>query len=185
MIYIVFLIAFQNRQKARHIRATFKILFFVNRSKTQFSCRHSVAVDMWDTKANKVKGKSKEARDINFALDNIKAQLIKHYQRISDRETFVTAEMVRNAYQGIGTEYETLIQAFDKHNSDFPVTMWLTSSDITSASFWGIKSHEHQMSVRIQAVHYCISVNIPLRECDCRKCFLNFIDRRTMFFNYP
>ena len=74
---------------------------------------------MWDTKANKVKGKSKEARDINFALDNIKAQLIKHYQRISDRETFVTAEMVRNAYQGIGTEYETLIQAFDKHNSDF------------------------------------------------------------------
>lgn len=101
MIYIVFLIAFQNRQKARHIRATFKILFFVNRSKekngivpimgrvtingskAQFSCRHSVAVDMWDTKANKVKGKSKEARDINFALDNIKAQLIKHYQRIS------------------------------------------------------------------------------------------------------
>ena len=119
------------------MRATFKILFFVNRSKekngivpimgrvtingskAQFSCKHSVAADMWDTKANKVKGKSKEARDINFALDNIKAQLIKHYQRISDREAFVTAEMVRNAYQGIGTEYETLLNAFDKHNSDF------------------------------------------------------------------
>ena len=119
------------------MRATFKILFFVNRSKekngivpimgrvtingskAQFSCKHSVAVDMWDTKANKVKGKSKEARDINFALDNIKAQLIKHYQRISDREAFVTAEMVRNAYQGIGMEYETLLHAFDKHNSDF------------------------------------------------------------------
>lgn len=72
-----------------------------------------------DTKANKVKGKSKEARDINFALDNIKAQIIKHYQRISDREAFVTAEMVRNAYQGIGTEYETLLRAFDKHNADF------------------------------------------------------------------
>ena len=91
------------------MRATFKILFFVNRSKgkngivpimgrvtingskAQFSCRHSVAVGMWDTKANRVKGKSKEARDINFALDNIKAQLIKHYQCISDREAFVTA----------------------------------------------------------------------------------------------
>ena len=65
------------------------------------------------------KGKSKEARDINFALDNIKAQIIKHYQRISDREAYVTAEMVRNAYQGIGTEYETLLRAFDKHNADF------------------------------------------------------------------
>ena len=119
------------------MRATFKVLFFVNRSKekngivpimgrvtingtqAQFSCKYSVAVELWDTKANKVKGKSKEARDINFALDNIKAQIIKHYQRISDREAFVTAEMVRNAYQGIGTEYETLLRAFDKHNADF------------------------------------------------------------------
>ena len=119
------------------MRATFKILFFVNRSKekngivpimgrvtingtqAQFSCKYSIAVEQWDTKANKVKGKSKEARDINFALDNIKAQIIKHYQRISDREAYVTAEMVRNAYQGIGTEYETLLRAFDKHNADF------------------------------------------------------------------
>ena len=119
------------------MRATFKVLFFVNRSKekngivpimgrvtingtqAQFSCKYSVAVELWDTKANKVKGKSKEARDINFALDNIKAQIIKHYQRISDREAFVTAEMVRNAYQGIGSEYETPIKAFDKDCANF------------------------------------------------------------------
>ena len=35
------------------------------------------------------------ARDINLALDNIKAQIIRHYQKLSDREAFVTAEMVR------------------------------------------------------------------------------------------
>jgi len=45
---------------------------------------------------------------------NIKAQIIKHYQHLSDREAFVTAEMVRNAYQGFGSEYETLLGAFDK-----------------------------------------------------------------------
>ena len=52
-------------------------------------------------------------------MDNIKAQLVKHYQRLSDREACVTAEMVRNAYQGIGTEYETLLRAFDKENAAF------------------------------------------------------------------
>ena len=57
--------------------------------------------------------------EVNFALDNIKAQIAKHYQRLSDREAFVTAEMVRNAYQGIGTEYETLLRAFDKENAAF------------------------------------------------------------------
>lgn len=123
--------------KKNGMRATFKILFFVNRSKekngivpimgrvtingtqAQFSCKYSIAVEQWDTKANKVKGKSKEARDINYALDNIKAQIIKHYQRISDREAFVTAEMVRNAFQGIGSEYETLLKAFDRENEVF------------------------------------------------------------------
>ena len=70
-------------------------------------------------KGNRAKGKSAEAREINLALDNIKAQIIKHYQRISDREAYVTAEMVRNAYQGIGSEYETLLGAFDKDNITF------------------------------------------------------------------
>ena len=53
---------------------------------------------LWDVKGNKAKGKSAEAPDINLDLDNIKAQIIKHYQRISDREAYMTAEMVRNAY---------------------------------------------------------------------------------------
>ncbi len=119
------------------MRSTFKVLFYVNGSKEKngivpimgrvtingsvahFSCKLTIAKTMWDAKGNRAKGKSKETQNINLALDNIKAQIIKHYQRISDREAFVTAEMVRNAYQGIGTEYETLLGAFDKDNESF------------------------------------------------------------------
>ena len=118
-------------------RSTFKVLFYVNGSKekdgivpimgrvtingtvAQFSCKRNILKTLWDAKGNRAKGKSVEARNINHALDNIKAQIIKHYQRISDREAYVTAEMVRNAYQGIGSEYETLLKAFDKENETF------------------------------------------------------------------
>ena len=118
-------------------RSTFKVLFYVNGSKekngivpimgrvtingsvAQFSCKQTIPKALWDAKGNRAKGKSIEARDINHALDNIKAQIIKHYQRISDREAYVTAEMVRNAYQGIGSEYEPLLGAFDKDNATF------------------------------------------------------------------
>ena len=117
-------------------RSTFKVLFYVNGkekngivpimgrvtingSVAQFSCKQTIPKALWDAKGNRAKGKSIEARDINHALDNIKAQIIKHYQRISDREAYVTAEMVRNAYQGIGSEYETLLGAFDKDNATF------------------------------------------------------------------
>ncbi len=44
---------------------------------------------MWDVKGNCAKGRSKEALQINRELDNIKAQIIKHYQHLSDREAFV------------------------------------------------------------------------------------------------
>ena len=119
------------------MRCTFKTVFYVNGSKerngivpimgrvtingtiAQFSCKQSVTKAIWDAKGNRATGKSKEAKEVNFALDNIKAQIAKHYQRLSDREAFVTAEMVRNAYQGIGTEYETLLKAFDKENAAF------------------------------------------------------------------
>ena len=66
------------------------------------------------TAKNCAKGRSKEALQINRDLDNIKAQIIKHYQHLADREAFVTAEMVRNSYQGFGCEYETLLNAFEK-----------------------------------------------------------------------
>ena len=118
-------------------RSTFRVLFYANGSKekngivpimgrvtingtiAQFSCKQRISKDLWDAKGNRAKGKSREAVTVNYALDNIKAQITKHYQRLSDREAFVTAEMVRNAYQGIGTEYETLLRAFDKENEAF------------------------------------------------------------------
>lgn len=113
-------------------RSTFSVLFYANRSKekngivpimgritingtqSQFSCKRSIPLSLWDAKGNCAKGRTREALDLNRDLDNIKAQIIKHYQHLSDREAFVTAEMVRNAYQGLGSEYETLLRAFDK-----------------------------------------------------------------------
>ena len=61
------------------MRATFKTLFYVNRSKekngivpimgrvtingttAQFSCKRSIPMELWDTKGNCAKGKSKES----------------------------------------------------------------------------------------------------------------------------
>lgn len=119
------------------MRNTFKVLFYVNGSKekngvapilgritvngqsAQFSCKLSCTLSLWDAKANRAKGKGAEAQAINQALDKIKAKIIEHYGQIREREGFASAEMVRNAYQGIGNEYETLLSAFDKHNADF------------------------------------------------------------------
>ncbi|MEY8685780.1 site-specific integrase [Bacteroides sp. AN502(2024)] len=141
------------------MRSTFKVLFYVNGSKekdgivpimgritingsvAQFSCKRTIPKTLWDAKGNRIKGKSKEAIETNYALENIKAQIIKHYQRISDREAFVSAEMVRNAFQGIGTEYEMLMRAFDKEVADFSKRVGKDRSDRTYRKYKTVRNH--------------------------------------------
>ena len=99
---------------------------------------------------NCAKGRSKEALQINRELDNIKAQIIKHYQHLSDREAFVTAEMVRNSYQGFGSEYETLLSAFDK---DIANQKKRVGKDRVASTLWAMERSRKDVAEFIQS-HY-------------------------------
>ena len=118
-------------------RSTFKVLFYlkrrsekngkapimgritVNGTVSQFSCKLSVSPKLWDTEGNKAAGKSVEARQINEKLENIKTNIGKQYQRISDRDSYVTAEKVKNAWLGFGDEHRLLLQTFDEYLQEF------------------------------------------------------------------
>ena len=112
-------------------RSTFKVLFYVKRQSekhgqvpvmgritingtmSQFSCKLSVRSSLWDAKANKAAGRSLESQRINEKLENIKTNIGKQYQRLCDRDSYVTAEKVRNAFLGMGDDCRLLLQTFD------------------------------------------------------------------------
>ena len=118
-------------------RSTFKVLFYLKRQSeqngkvpimgritingtiSQFSCKLSVSPALWDTKGNKATGKSIAAQRINEKLENIKTNIGKQYQRICDRDSYVTAEKVKNAWLGFGDGYQLLIETFDAYLKDF------------------------------------------------------------------
>ena len=118
-------------------RSTFKVLFYlkrqaeqngkapimgritVNGTISQFSCKMSVPPKLWDTKANKATGKSVVAQRINEKLENIKTNIGKQYQRICDRDSYVTAEKVKNAWLGFGDGYQLLLHTFDDYLKEF------------------------------------------------------------------
>lgn len=73
------------------MRSTFKILFYLNKNSlkpdgtvpimcritvdgaiSQFSCKTSIYTDLWDTKANRAIGKSKDAKKVNAKIDTIR-----------------------------------------------------------------------------------------------------------------
>ena len=88
----------------------------VNGTQAGFSCKLNIAPALWDEKTNYLKSQRNTlSREIHQTLENIRAQIAKHYQSISDRDAYVTANKVKNAYHGFGDRYKTLIAAFDYH----------------------------------------------------------------------
>ena len=120
------------------MKSTFSVIFYLKKSKVkkdgtspimgritvdgtqaQFSCKVSIEAKLWGIKGGRAIGKSITARDINRALDKIRATITKHYQEIMERDNFVTAEKVRNAFQGLEYRKHTLITLYDDFLTDY------------------------------------------------------------------
>ncbi|GAB6118891.1 site-specific integrase [Dysgonomonas termitidis] len=120
------------------MRSTFKVLFYLKKSNlnrdgeapimaritidgmiAQFSCKASIRPGLWETNYNRAAGRSDYARQINSLLDEIKAGIDRHYKKVLERDSYVTAEKVKNSFLGIDLRSETLLQVFRQHNRDF------------------------------------------------------------------
>ena len=118
-------------------KSTFRILFYlrknylnksgkagimvrltVNGDMVQFSSKLEIEPALWDTKAGKAAGNSVKARKINSMLDDIRTALNNHYHYVESRDSFVTAEKIRNAFLGYEVRQQTLLELFKQHNED-------------------------------------------------------------------
>ena len=120
------------------MRSTFKVLFNLKKDKhkvqpvvpvmgritvngtiSQFSAKLSVPPHLWEVKGGRAKGKSLEADRINRYLDNIRIQIGKHYQSICDRDGYVSADKVKNAYLGFSKRYKLLLELCDEFCKEY------------------------------------------------------------------
>jgi len=162
------------------MRSTFKVLFYlkknepkpdgkapvmgritVNGTIAQFSCKLNVKPALWDTKSNRASGKSIEAQKINRKLDNIRTQIGKQYQRISDKDNFVSAEKIKNAYLGFGEEYRTLLSIADEFYEQYAKRV---GKDRTEGSYEQLLINRKRMVMFLRE-RYNLS-DIPIREIE-------------------
>lgn len=120
------------------MRSTFKVLFYlkkkspkqngyvpvmgritINGGIAQFSAKISINPINWDVRAGRALGKSLESQETNRTLDKIRVQINTHYQEISEKDSYITATKVKNAYLGIGGKQETLLRLYARHNENF------------------------------------------------------------------
>ena len=120
------------------MKSTFSIIFYLKRqvvkkdgtvpvmgritvdgTQAQFSCKVTANPKLWDTKGGRMTGKSMQALEVNRKLDKMRVSINKHYQEILDRDNYVTAEKVKNAFLGLEYRCQTLLKVYAQYNEDY------------------------------------------------------------------
>lgn len=142
------------------MRSTFKVLFYLKKNApkkngyvpvmcritidgtiAQFSCKLDVNPDLWDTQSGRASGRTAEAKETNLFLDNIRVGVNTHYREIFDKDNYVTAEKVKNAYLGLGMKHETILKVFEQHNKDFEKQVGKMKSKSTYQKYCTVYKH--------------------------------------------
>jgi len=120
------------------MKSTYSVIFYLKREKLkkdgtypvmgritvdgtqcQFSCKVNCDPKIWETKGGRAKGKSVMARNVNMELDKIKTRIDNHYKEIVERDNFVTAEKVKNAFLGLEYRQQTLMTTYAQWVADY------------------------------------------------------------------
>ena len=117
------------------MKSTFRILFYARWEKTKengkvplqaritldgqkvkFSLKAEVSQEIWEPKAGKAVGQTKEALQLNRYLDSIKGQIIASYHKLAEANEVVTAIMIKDAFLGYDVKTNTLLAVFEEFN---------------------------------------------------------------------
>ena len=161
-------------------KSTFRILFYlrknylnksgkagimirltVNGDMMQFSSKLDIEPSLWDTKAGKAAGNSVKARQMNSMLEDIRTALSNHYRYVESRDSFVTAEKVRNAFLGYEVRQQTLLELFKQHNEDASKLNGISKAPATLVKY----DRTYRRLEEFMKVKYKVS-DIALREID-------------------
>lgn len=161
-------------------RSTFAVLFYINRTKVrkdglcQLLCKVSIdaeaaqigtkiAVDpaIWNPATGRADGRSRNANEVNRAIDALTEEIKTHYKRINLSLGFVTAELVKNAVKGIGQKPLTLLALFREHNEEFRKRVGIDRTKETYESY--VRSYNH---LRDFVQEKCRQEDITLRSLD-------------------
>lgn len=161
-------------------RSTFAVLFYINRTKVrkdglcQLLCKVSIDAEaaqigtkvsveptIWNPTTGRADGRSRNALEVNRAIDALTKEIKAHYKRINLSLGFVTAELVKNAVKGIGQKPLTLLALFREHNEEFKKRIGIDRTKETYKSYVRSCNHLREF-VQVK----CGQEDITLRSLD-------------------
>ncbi|WP_167598715.1 site-specific integrase [Leeuwenhoekiella sp. ZYFB001] len=132
----------------------------VNSKRSEFSTHHK-ASNKWDPKLGKMTGYSAEARMINRHLDDIRTKVYEIFDRLSREGKPISAQIIRDIYQGKDDEQRCLLEIFQEHNDRIESLVGKGYSQGTLQRYKAARTHLENYLLFLKKAG-----DIPLREID-------------------
>jgi site-specific recombinase XerD len=142
-------------------KANIYLRITVNGRRAEFSINRKVGIEKWNTDANKVKGFSREAQEINQYLDLISNKLYKIHQQFIDQNKSFTSISIRDAYLGKNKNEKMLLKIFQDHNDQVDNLVGKEFAEGTALRYRTAKSHVEEFIKSEYKVD-----DIPVNEVD-------------------
>ena len=130
-------------------------------SVAQFACKFKVNPNLWNATSQRCTGKSKVAVYTNREIEKMLLLLRQRYNELLDMKADITAEEIKNTFQGIATAQATLLGLFREHNEEYALRVGVNRKE---NSFYQYKNTYHHVAGYITD-KYKVS-DIPVKALD-------------------
>lgn len=139
----------------------------IGKDVVQFSAKVTAKASLWDIVSGRVTGKSKHATEVNAILDKMGVAINTSYCKLQKEKNTITASEVKNTFQGIASQQETLIRYYEHHNEEFKKRVGVNRELSTQVQYENSLNHlKRFMSLK------CKLSDIPFTHLD-----LSFIEK--------
>lgn len=108
----------------------------VNRTMAQFSCKLSCSPSLWNPRASRLEGKSKEAVETNKDIEQLLLSIQKAFDVLVEKRTDFEAKDVKEALQGSVKTQTILLSFVDEHISELSTHEGI---DMSKSSVWSYR----------------------------------------------
>lgn len=140
--------------------ATIYARITVDSKRSEFSTQHK-ATEKWDPKLGKMTGTSAEARMVNRHLDDVRTKIYEIYDRLIREDKPVSAQIIRDIYQGKDDEQRMLLELFKEHNDRIESLIGKGYSNGTLQRYKAARTHLENYLLFLKKKN-----DIALREID-------------------
>ncbi len=102
--------------KCKDGKAPIYVRITANQTRCELATKKTITPKDWNSAKGMTKPKSEELKVVNSYLEQVRSQLVDHYQKLQIATQTITAEAIKNSYLGTEKEHKTLCTLIKYHN---------------------------------------------------------------------